>query len=51
MKEEQARRGAAVTEAAAVLGQDPSQVFKTLVTVGNSGNHDILRGAEESIRV
>ena len=30
------------TEVAAVLGQDPAQVFKTLVTVGKSGEHYVF---------
>ncbi len=29
-------------EVASVLNQDPRQVFKTLVTVGNSGNHYVF---------
>lgn len=29
-------------EVAAVLGQDPAQVFKTLVTVGKSGGHYVF---------
>lgn len=30
------------TEVAAVLGQDPERVFKTLVTVGRSGQHYVF---------
>ena len=30
------------TEVAAVLGQDPKRVFKTLVTVAKSGNHYVF---------
>ncbi len=30
------------TDVAAVLGQDPNRVFKTLVTVGNSKNHYVF---------
>lgn len=30
------------TEVAAALGQDPDQVFKTLVTVGKSGQHYVF---------
>lgn len=30
------------TEVAAVLGQDPERVFKTLVTVGKSGNYFVF---------
>ena len=30
------------TEVAALLGQDPEQVFKTLVTVGRSGEHYVF---------
>ncbi|PAD37747.1 Cys-tRNA(Pro) deacylase [Terribacillus sp. 7520-G] len=30
------------TEVAEVLGQDPAQVFKTLVTVGKSGRHYVF---------
>ena len=30
------------TEVADVLGQDPQQVFKTLVTVGNSNNNYVF---------
>lgn len=30
------------TEVAAVLGQNPDRVFKTLVTVGSSGNHYVF---------
>ena len=30
------------TEVAAVLNQDPNRVFKTLVTVGKSGNHFVF---------
>lgn len=30
------------TEVAAVLGQNPAQVFKTLVTVGKSGQHYVF---------
>ena len=30
------------TEVAAVLGQDPERVFKTLVTVGRSGGHYVF---------
>ena len=30
------------TEVAAVLGQDPKKVFKTLVTVAKSGNHYVF---------
>ena len=29
-------------EVAAVLGQDPNQVFKTLVTIGNSNSHFVF---------
>ena len=29
-------------EVASVLGQDPRQVFKTLVTVGKSGRHYVF---------
>ena len=29
-------------EVAAVLGQDPQQVFKTLVTIGKSGQHYVF---------
>lgn len=30
------------TEVAAILGQDPAQVFKTLVTVGKTGQHYVF---------
>ena len=30
------------TEVAELIGQDPQQVFKTLVTVGNSGEHFVF---------
>ena len=29
-------------EVAAALGQDPKRAFKTLVTIGKSGNHYVL---------
>ncbi|MCI8455187.1 MAG: Cys-tRNA(Pro) deacylase [Lachnospiraceae bacterium] len=30
------------TDVAAVLGEDPNRVFKTLVTIGNSNNHYVF---------